>query len=252
MMNKIVFFFLILLCSPFLFSQENDAEDTLLSREEYLRQFGHDPKVGNSEESEQAQETTPVSPIDIPTMMNKIQSDPKEAFEMIERIKKEGRELPPEVEAHFEQLKALILGQKGMRRNEALIRETLSVVRDVSNEEIKRTLSEKLKLHPLGQKLSKNVTIMNFIVEFVKDPHALPKIASIADQQERLRIFVGLNLLTLVFSFFWRRRAIRRSKGFLHALFRFVTLNVFRVWFMLYYFSEEFGPTILLFKKYFL
>lgn len=93
---------------------------------------------------------------------------------------------------------------------------------------------------------------VTFIAEMLRSPEALPQMAKIADQKDKVvKISVGL-LFTIILGMFMKRM-VPKSAGFLlrcsHFFIRVFILNVLRIGIFVYFFKNEMGPTWILFQR---
>jgi Skp family chaperone for outer membrane proteins len=99
-------------------------------------------------------------------------------------------------------------------------------------------------------------TLSLFAVRLIKDKEALPSLAKIADDQERLIYFTGVMLSTILVTFLLKRFFKDDRRSFIEAfgvwLARFIMVSTLRVYIIFYFFEAELRPSLkILFKTFF-
>jgi len=104
--------------------------------------------------------------------------------------------------------------------------------------------------------LNENPKLTDFMARLLRDKLALPQLAKIAAQKEKIYFFLGFVIFTVIFGWILKRRASKLDHGFILSLFhsikRFVFFMVLRFGVFVFIFAENISPTWKIFKKSFL
>lgn len=86
-----------------------------------------------------------------------------------------------------------------------------------------------------------------FAVRLIKEPEALPSLAKIVDDQDKLIRFGGIMLLTILVGFLLKRLMKKEGRSVLEALgfwfFRFLIMTSLRFGILIYFYGKEIEPT---------
>lgn len=89
--------------------------------------------------------------------------------------------------------------------------------------------------------------LLDFAVNILRDPIALPQLFKIPQDRNRLLIFIGINIALIILAKIVKK--IRDGKG---ALSRWIVFTSLRIGVLIFFFKAELTPAYLVFKKTFL
>lgn len=136
---------------------------------------------------------------------------------------------------------------KKMKYSDAL-RVALEPLQKMSEKELVKLLRDNTKGSKTEMYLDRFPKFAVFTVRLIKDKDALPNIAKILDDQERLINFVGVLLFTTLIAFFLKRLMKREGRSIAKALslwfLRFLIVSFLRFWILYSFYSTELTPTL--------
>ena len=125
----------------------------------------------------------------------------------------------------------------------------------ISPQQLKTSLLVTTEGKPQGDFLKNNPKFLNFLVRALKHPNALPNVAKILDQRQKLMYFVGANIFVLFFGIWYKRVQRNRNqdreitKSVNQFIFRFIFLSGIRLGIFVAFFHSEVGDIFGVFKK---
>jgi len=136
---------------------------------------------------------------------------------------------------------------KKIKYSEA-IRTVLKPLQQLSEAELMATLKENTKDTNAGEYVARFPKLMVFAVKLIKDPEAIPSLARIVDDQDKLIRFGGIMIATILFGFFLRRLMAREGRSILKSLafwfLRFLIMSGLRIGIILFFFGNEIAPML--------
>jgi hypothetical protein len=136
-------------------------------------------------------------------------------------------------------------GLKKIKYSDAL-RVTLEPLQKMSEAELVALLKDNTKGSSAEEYINRFPKLVVFAVRLIKDKEAIPSMARILDDQDRLISFSGIMLATILFAFFLKRFMKREGRSIGKALglwfLRFLIISALRFGITLYFFSAELEP----------
>ncbi len=136
---------------------------------------------------------------------------------------------------------------KNIKYSEA-IREALRPLQQLSESELMATLKENTKETKAAEYIARFPQIMLLAVRLIKDPEAIPALARILDDQDKLIRFGGVMIATILFGFFLRRLMAREGRSIPKALtfwfLRFLIMAGLRLGLILFFYGNELTPAL--------
>jgi hypothetical protein len=133
----------------------------------------------------------------------------------------------------------------------ATMYQLLSTFRLMTEEELETLLYKKMEKHPLEKLTLKFPKIITFISRMLRDRLAIPRLVQVAENKLRLTIFVLINLVLVLFSYYLKKAVYLENK-FLHSLrtsvMRFSLLLLIRVGLFVLFFSFNVRPAYEIFQ----
>jgi len=134
---------------------------------------------------------------------------------------------------------------KKTKYSEAL-RVALGPLQKMSEKELMALLKENTVGSSSSKYIDKFPKLAVFTVRLIKDKEALPSLAKILDDQERLIRFLGIMISTMLFAFILRRLMRREGRSILKSVslwfVRFLIISAMRFAIIIYFFSSELTP----------
>lgn len=177
--------------------------------------------------------------------LKKLEASQKELFDMAKKF----QSMPPEKReaAMAEYIKDMATSEKGAK----LALAVLGPMQKMPAEEIKRSIleNENVKKY-LGTFLLNNPVVLDSVVNVMKSEEALPSLIKIPQDRKKGLIFLGCNILTIIFGFFLKRRmsSFNVDDSFMIGLKNFFKrmflLYAIRFSLMAYFYHVELGPLV--------
>jgi hypothetical protein len=127
------------------------------------------------------------------------------------------------------------------------IAESIRPFQNISEKELIEQFNANIKDSRVAPFLKKYPLATVFMVRLIQDKTALPSLAKIIENKERLITYSYWMLGTFVFAFILRRMLKIDNAGFFEAIalwfFRFFVMLFIRLGLTYYFFSNEFEPT---------
>lgn len=124
---------------------------------------------------------------------------------------------------------------------------------NLSKEDVKAMLVSQTEGKPLGEAFKKNPKLLDFAVDWIRDPKALPAFMGMANKPEQMKNY-GIVVL-IVFAISFILNFLNKSGGLVKRIFKklLITFGSLIVNLVLFYwfFKEELDPTLEIAKKYF-
>ncbi|MBC7537547.1 MAG: hypothetical protein H7281_01900 [Bacteriovorax sp.] len=128
-----------------------------------------------------------------------------------------------------------------------VLRVTLEPLQKMDEKELILLLKDNTKDSPSGVYIDRFPKLAMFAVRLIKDKEALPSLAKIIDDQDKLIHFSGIMLATILIAFFLKRLMKKEGRSIVKALglwfLRFLIISSLRIGILLYFFSAEVEPT---------
>ncbi len=128
------------------------------------------------------------------------------------------------------------------------VRIALTALQSLPEAELLEKLKETIKGTSTEVYFTRNPKFTVFMVRLIKSPDAIPKIVSIADDQDKLIRFIGIMVSTILVGFFLKRFFKKEGRSVLAALgfwfLRFLILSALRFAIILYFYGAEITPTL--------
>ncbi len=135
---------------------------------------------------------------------------------------------------------------KKMKHSDAL-RVALAPLQKMSENQLVTILKENTKGGSAEVYVERFPKLSVFVVRLIKDAEALPMLAKILDDQDKLIRFGGIMLLTVLFGFFLKRFMKKEGRSILEAIgfwfFRFLIMTSLRFGILIYFYGKEIEPT---------
>jgi hypothetical protein len=129
-----------------------------------------------------------------------------------------------------------------------VLRVTLEPLQKMDEKELLQLLKDNTKGSPSGAYIDRFPKLAVFAVRLIKDKEALPSLAKIIDDQDRLIHFSGIMLATILIAFFLKRLMKKEGRSIAKAFglwfLRFLIISSLRIGILFYFFSVEVGPTL--------
>lgn len=136
------------------------------------------------------------------------------------------------------------------------VRKALGPLQQISEKELLKKMDEETLHSSMRPYIDRFPNIIVFAVKLVKDKEALPNIAQIAEDKDRLIQFGSIMLATIIFGFFLKKLFRREGRSFIQATFYFFVRSsimfAIRVYIIYYFFSTELAPASRVFKQVFM
>lgn len=134
-----------------------------------------------------------------------------------------------------------------------LVLQPLQILSEKELESLLLETSKNSKLKPLFEKFPKTVT---FSVGMIKNKDAIPSMVSVVEDKPRLLNFAVFMLATILVGLFLKKLFFNKDRSFLGLIFFFIIriqlMFFLRVGIIYYFYSKEFTPASIVFKKVFL
>lgn len=146
----------------------------------------------------------------------------------------------------------------GPKKNDysGAIRKVLEPLQKLSEEELLKKLDEQTENSSLRPYMDKYPNINIFTVKLIKDENAIPSIAKIVEDRDRLINFFGVLLGTVILGYFVKKLFHREGRSFLMAVFYFLirihVMFAIRCYVIYFFYSEELTPAAKIFKQVFM
>lgn len=132
----------------------------------------------------------------------------------------------------------------------------LEPLQKMTEKELIKLLYENTSGSGVRQYIDQYPKIAVFTVRLIKSRDALPNLARILDDEDKVIRFIGIMISTILFAFFLKRLMKRQGRTILQAVsfwfLRFMIISSLRLAVILYFFSEEISPTFnIAFKTFF-
>ena len=141
---------------------------------------------------------------------------------------------------------------KKTKYSEAL-RVALEPLQKMSEKELMALLKENTVGSSASKYIDKFPKLAVFTVRLIKDKNALPSLAKILDDHERLIRFLGIMISTMLFAFLLRRLMKREGRSILKSVslwfVRFLIISALRFAIIIYFFSSELTPLMSITKE---
>ncbi|MGZ3790218.1 MAG: hypothetical protein ACXVLQ_16920 [Bacteriovorax sp.] len=128
------------------------------------------------------------------------------------------------------------------------MRVALEPLQKMSEAELVKILNDNTRGTNTAAYLERFPKITVFTVRLIKDPNALPWLAKIIDEQDKLIRFVGIMLSTILVAFFLKKLMKKEGRGIFEAMgfwfIRFLIINSLRFGLLIYFYGKEIHPTI--------
>jgi hypothetical protein len=182
-------------------------------------------------------------------MINQMQAEAESQKGMFEALKAGKGGQPVNLQAlKKEQIMAMLpKTQDGKQDFPAIMRLVLSPYQKLSAPQVETMLKERFGKHPTAGPLLANRAIMNVVVKLVKDPEALPALAGIAMERQKLATYGGFVLATFFLGSLLKRLLRRYSSdnvgaGLRRFLFRLIVMSGLRFGAFVAMFSKNITP----------
>ena len=179
----------------------------------------------------------------------------------------DGKVVDPNDEEALEKAHMGMLNQKSVKKNPVpenlkkvkyadAIRVALASLQTLSEAELVKLLKENTKGSGAAQYFDRFPLLSTFAVRLIKDPEAMPRFVSIADDTDRLIRFGGLMVGTILVGVILKRIFRKEGRGIPAALgfwfLRFMILSSLRLFLLYSYYGKEIGPAMKIANKTFL
>ncbi len=124
---------------------------------------------------------------------------------------------------------------------------SLRTFRDQTPEALKAQLLERMQGTLFMPIIETFPRLMDFGVNMLQDPVALPALFRIAKDRKKLLIFLGINILIFIFS-----KIVKRQKNKPNAFTRWLFFASMRFAVLIFFFHKELWPSFVVFKRTFL
>jgi hypothetical protein len=129
----------------------------------------------------------------------------------------------------------------------------LGPLQKMSEKELMALLKENTVGSSASKYIEKLPKLAVFTVRLIKDKDALPSLAKILDDQERLIRFLGIMVSTMLFGFILRRLMKREGRSILKSVslwfVRFLVISAMRFAIIIFFFSSELAPLMSITKE---
>ena len=136
------------------------------------------------------------------------------------------------------------------------VEKSLAPLQNIPEKELIAQLKDNTKNSHLAPLIEMFPTVTIFMVRLLKDREALPSLAKILENRDRLIKYaywmLGTIVLGFVFKFIFKRDNAGLFESFLNYLFRFCLIMAIRIGVTYYFFAAELDPSIKVFSKTFL
>ncbi|MDD4976862.1 MAG: hypothetical protein PHY93_21085, partial [Bacteriovorax sp.] len=130
---------------------------------------------------------------------------------------------------------------------------TLGPLQKMSERELVQLLRDNTKGSSAEDYINRFPKLVVFTVRLIKDKEAIPSMARIIDDQDRLISFTGIMLTTILLAFLLKRFMKEEGRSIANALgfwfLRFLIISSLRFAIVLYFFSAELKPMIRIASK---
>jgi hypothetical protein len=129
----------------------------------------------------------------------------------------------------------------------------LEPLQKLKERELLTLLHENTKGSAAGTYIDRFPTFALFAVRLIKDPSALPSLASIADDSEKVINFIGVMLCTFLVAFILKRYTKKEGRPVMEAIgiwfLRFLIITSLRFGILMYFYSTELSPAFSIVSK---
>ena len=126
------------------------------------------------------------------------------------------------------------------------LRVALEPLQRMSEKELVQLLKDNTSGSKASTYIDRFPKLAIFTVRLIKDKDALPNLAKILDDQERLIRFLGIMISTILIAFLLKRLMKRKGRSVVQALsfwfLRFIIISSLRFGILIYFFSSELSP----------
>ncbi|MDA9793299.1 hypothetical protein N9B72_01815 [Bacteriovoracaceae bacterium] len=123
----------------------------------------------------------------------------------------------------------------------------------MGHDQLKKMLKQRLKGTKYGTVLEKNETLLDIIVELIRDKKALPELVSILDKADKLLTyfysFIALFILAMLLNIFMFAKA-RVFKRIMFKILLTVSMPIVNLAIFYFMFKENLDPTVAIIKTY--
>lgn len=135
----------------------------------------------------------------------------------------------------------------------ANIEKAIAPLQKISEKELINQLNDNSKNSYLGPVLQKFPILAVFMVRMIRDQQALPNLAKILENRDRLIHFaywmLGSFVLGVIITFLFKRSGSGIIESMLNYILRFALMFSIRIFIIYYFFAAELAPSVKVFTK---